>query len=270
MNILPKKSWHVRNKDNVAKVRKDEEEARQQEKEQARRAALAEQEARLDLLRNRSRGKTAIEAQKSGETSSRALVQFVAEGNKPTNLFEDIEKNGVSMTAKNAENEEEKRKEKEEAEKKIGLLTYLGQGAVETLDDDKKPWYFKVPDRLKEEDGKSKQTPDPKRKAYLDPLEEMKQHLSKKKKKKHKSHKDKDRVKDKHSKTSKQSSTEDKLSQMRKARLEREAKEKQRSLDLLNKHYGVKPKKEEAHKQFEPKYNNQFNPHLARNNRSDL
>lgn len=51
MNILPKKSWHVRSKENVARVRRDEAEAEAERRKREARALLAEQEASAMRMR---------------------------------------------------------------------------------------------------------------------------------------------------------------------------------------------------------------------------
>jgi len=263
MNILPKKSWHVRNKDNVAKVRQDEQKAANQEKQRLQQIALAEQEARTELLRSKAR-----ELQGNQFNSSTSVALNIPQ--RPTNFFQALGPDGqpYSTTATNTDHEKEKQQEKEKTEKKLGVLTYLGQSAVETLAEDDKPWYFKHPSRSKtspEGELTKSQIADKKRKAVLDPLNDMNNHLKKKKKKHgHKHHKSSKS----HSKHGHNCSGIDKLAKLRKERTEREAKEKLRSLQLLQKHYGsTDSDAATGSTSFAPKFSNQFNPHLARNNK---
>ncbi|KAF6288339.1 leukocyte receptor cluster member 1 [Rhinolophus ferrumequinum] len=168
MNILPKKSWHVRNKDNVARVRRDEAQAREEEKERERRVLLAQQEARTEFLRKKARHQNSLpelEAAEAGAPSS-----------GPVDLFRELLEEGKGETRGNKEYEEEKRQDKERQEKALGILTYLGQSAAEAQT--QPPWYQLPPGRGPSPPGPG---PDVKIKNRLDPLQEMQKHLGKRK-----------------------------------------------------------------------------------------
>ncbi|KAG8434127.1 hypothetical protein GDO86_012484 [Hymenochirus boettgeri] len=252
MNILPKKSWHVRNKDNVARVRKDEAQAAEEERLRRKRVDLAEQEAHTDFLRKKARISI---PDPDGDGSS--LVPVSRESTH-INFFQEVEE-GKGTNRGNKEYEEEKRKEKERQEKAMGILTYLGQSASEAQTS--RPWYQEAPHcNSNEVDGTIK---DEKWKIKLDPLNDMEKYLQKKtgekrKFKEAKLQKPRDYGSQKQSRPDKPS-----IEQLRQQRLKREAAERARSEALLS---GKKATTAADLEMDDRKrcYNSQFNPQLAR------
>ncbi|KAJ7380530.1 Leukocyte receptor cluster member 1 [Desmophyllum pertusum] len=258
MNILPKKSWHVRNIDNVQRVRRDEENARLEEKERERRKALAEQEARTALLRGR-----ATKKQLQDEPSQDKAVVLVDDKPQHLNLFADIEQ--VLSHGSNREYEAEKKAEQEKREKAIGLLTYLGQSTRDTQGE--KPWYVKSHQERSNVNASSESSKESDKKKKIDPLQNMTKFLEAKK-----SHKgDKDRKHKgkhrKHNKTEKDSKQKKSVEEMRKERLRREQEEHERERKLLASARGEsnKPAETECNNDRAPhRYNSQYNPDFAR------
>ncbi|XP_076273030.1 leukocyte receptor cluster member 1 homolog [Rhynchophorus ferrugineus] len=162
MNILPKKRWHVRTKENIARVRKDEAKAAEEERVRQERAKLAESEARRQFLLEKSRKKfatdTFIPLDSNESTSS-----YVSVNTEHVNFFKELEEGTANQNKTNKEHDEEIKKEKEKYEKQIGYLTYLGQDTNEALG--KKSWYEVLPERLQNNKGevnlKSKTREDP-------------------------------------------------------------------------------------------------------------
>lgn len=115
MNILPKKSWHVRTKKNIERVRRDEAEAERLSKLEQDRILHVQQEARARDIRA-----------KAG----------IAEPQGHFNLFEP---SLVSTFATNREHEEEKQRDKEKWEQKVGISKKL----VRSEDIDQ-PWYARA------------------------------------------------------------------------------------------------------------------------------
>ncbi|XP_070991588.1 leukocyte receptor cluster member 1 homolog [Oncorhynchus clarkii lewisi] len=266
MNILPKKSWHVRNKDNVARVRRDEAQAAEEEREVQRRVERAEQEARTEHLRQKSRAALQQSGgwKDEGGEGSGGVVEHI-------NLFpleESSEKKG------NAEYLKDQKDEKEREERAIGLLVSLGpQPGTEVT-----PWYMKTgqeeekgEEKEKEKDNKGKRLPlsqeekekrDRRLKDMLDPLKEMKKALAVKDRKEQKSKK-----KEKRDRGERRSSGgESSIERLRAERLQREAEEKRRAQALLDQKNGTGKEKERPREteEREMPYNSAYFPELAR------
>ncbi|XP_051018213.1 leukocyte receptor cluster member 1 [Acomys russatus] len=247
MNILPKKSWHVRNKDNVARVRRDEAQAREEEKERERRVLLAQQEARTEFLRKKARRQNALPEPPEADAG--------APRSGPVDLFRELLEEGQGVPRGNKEHEEEKRQEKERQEKALGILTYLGQSAAEAQT--QPPWYQLPP--TQRAPGPS---PDEKIKNRLDPLREMQKHLGKKRHSSE-SHPSREERPQKQRPRGPPS-----LEKLRAERLQREASERARAEALLARVQGQVSQQgqveEEETDERRRRYNSQFNPQLAR------
>ncbi|XP_078368465.1 leukocyte receptor cluster member 1 homolog [Oculina patagonica] len=263
MNILPKKSWHVRNIDNINRVRRDEENARLEEEERERRKALAEQEARTALLRGRATKKQL----KDGTSQDKALVP-VDDKPQHLNLFADIEEK--LSHGSNREYEAEKKAEQEKREKAIGLLTYLGQSERDSQG--AKPWYVKSHEERMNLNATSESSKESDKKKKMDPLQNMTKFLEAKtshkedKDRKHKHKKRKDTEKD--SKRKQKKSVEE----MRKERLRREQEEHERERKLLASVRGEKSTEattQDTDDHRAHRYNSQYNPDFARKPRND-
>ena len=193
MNILPKKRWHVRTKDNIARVRRDEAKAAEEAKELEKRIKLADQEARTSFLRKKAQERKPIpedlglnvppcNEEKDGEIleSSDTLIRSadkssVLAPSGHVNFFQHLEE-GESTSTGNKDREDEEKKEKEEYEKKIGLLTYLGQDSHELTGE--RSWWQKIPEkRILQPDSEEQNDKQKTHRDMLDPLNSVRMHL---------------------------------------------------------------------------------------------
>ena len=182
MNILPKKKWHVRTSENIARVRRDEAKAAEEAKELERRSKLAEQEARTSLMRERARMKRIEGGSDEKIATDRSEAAIPDDSNSVmgkgghVNFFQQLE-DGDGAASTNKEHEEEKKKEQEEYEKKVGYLTYLGQD-TEELTGEQVWWKKKPQDRLvMPESNEVKSAVSKKHKEFLDPLSDLRKYL---------------------------------------------------------------------------------------------
>jgi len=220
LNIAHHKSYHPYRRDNIEKVRRDEEEARLKELQQEGKMLLADAEARLDLLRSRAGtnapSKRQIEKDEERRISQRTSTALLDSGH--INFFEDLEHQSLITTSTRAG----AKKVSEDSDKGIPLAP---------SEKDLKPWYSaKGKERMTDgaDDDDDRRARDMNRKSHADPLTSINSQLA----------------------TSQRSSTSnnwrprrpppaaltdgpDKAPSEREARLTRESSERQRALDLI-------------------------------------
>ncbi|XP_017271020.1 leukocyte receptor cluster member 1 [Kryptolebias marmoratus] len=261
MNILPKKSWHVRNKDNVARVRKDEAQAAEEEREAKRRVERAEQEARTEYLRRKARASLQpAEGRRddNDDDQSKGSLEHL-------NLFpleESSEKKG------NEEYLKEKKEEQEKQERAIGLLVSLGpQPGSEVT-----PWYLKSreeKEERREKDNKKgiseeeREKKDRRLKGSLDPMNDMKKALGVYERREHKKKKQEKRDRGE-KRSSGESSGPSSMERLRAERLQREAEERRRARALVEQRSGKGKEAEREVGDRDRPYNNAYFPELAR------
>ncbi|XP_017039921.1 leukocyte receptor cluster member 1 homolog [Drosophila ficusphila] len=291
MNILPKKRWHVRTKENIARVRRDQAAAAAEEKIRQDKLEFAESEARINFLRRQS----GLPEKVSCPKETPKTPESSTEPTQGVDLFADY-RSHVKTTNKDLEKEQ--KEEQEKYEKQIGYLTYLGQDTNEALK--VRSWYEVAPKRQEVGDPntteahlkqklphdpltlinallppekkdqkkvikrKRERTPTPPR----DPPPSHKKSKKHKKEKKHKKHKSKKESKE--SLLTAERQKREKLERLRKERLRRETAERQRSEALFAPKDSAVPASAASTPAPTPrivqKYNSQFNPEFAKQN----
>ncbi|EPT04430.1 hypothetical protein FOMPIDRAFT_1157633 [Fomitopsis schrenkii] len=166
LNIAHHKSYHPYRRDNIERVRRDEEEARSKEAVQEGRMMLADSEARIDLLRQRAGLANSQHMAKGGddevEEKREAGPSSIMAGGH-INLFEDVERQTISMHGRST------KKAAPETEKGIPLAP---------SEKDLKPWYSDRGNGKGKDRDEARETRELKRKSVNDPLTSINHQLS--------------------------------------------------------------------------------------------
>ena len=244
--ILPHKRWNVWNQDNVEKVLKDEREERERKEAQAVRERRLLQEDTYERLLLPL--KSAVSEQHVNLVSS-----FAEFGGR---------EGGNEEYAREAREREGKRRRRE------GVDDWqLGGGAIETMEESVRPWYYDYSDKkrrrsltAKEERSRRREE---ERKEALDPMARYSSSSSSatiaRKEGSSSSKREKERE-EQPPKDPKDPNNHRSMEALRTRRLEREAKERKRAALLLS---SLEIAKSEGANYPTAKYSQQYNPHLT-------
>ncbi|CAA7266442.1 unnamed protein product [Cyclocybe aegerita] len=173
LNIAHHKSYHPYRRDNIEKVRRDEEEARQKEAKEEGRMLLADAEARIDLLRDRAgidqpekkKKRRDDDDMKRIASSSSMQAAVLPTTNGHINLFEDLEHTQQAIAAAIR------------ASKKTGPAETEKGVPLAPSAKDLKPWYSeRTQDRVEEVEEKRRR--EEFRKSAHDPLTSITKQLA--------------------------------------------------------------------------------------------
>ncbi|KAH9943955.1 hypothetical protein B0H21DRAFT_694971 [Amylocystis lapponica] len=162
LNIAHHKSYHPYRRDNIERVRRDEEEARTQEAVAEGRMLLADSEARIDLLRQRAGAQRRQTDDHIDAAPPQAGPSSITSGGH-INFFEDLERQALPLSVRTT------KKEPVETDKGIPLAPSAK---------DLKPWYSDHnSEPAKELDG-DRRLRDLARKSVNDPLTSINHQLA--------------------------------------------------------------------------------------------
>lgn len=109
LNILKHKSWHVWNKDNLARIEKDEENHKKEQQRIEKRKLGIEQEKRYSQLKNRLKKQNEEEEEKEESETRSSKKQRIEESDEEDEdaYFKAVQKRQRELEQQNLQNEEE-------------------------------------------------------------------------------------------------------------------------------------------------------------------
>ncbi|KLO18411.1 hypothetical protein SCHPADRAFT_123842 [Schizopora paradoxa] len=182
LNIAHHKSYHPYRRDNIERVRRDEEAARLKEEQEEGRMMVADAEARINLLRERAetskKGKRRLEEEKERELLTKSTNEHIEETAKAKghiNFFEDLEMSSIAGAIQRSREADKLAKrggkdgKAQEDEKGVPLAPSAK---------DLKPWYSAKDINAEKEKDDDRRSRDDSHKSRSDPLTSINRQLA--------------------------------------------------------------------------------------------